>query len=151
MADYPKLVTEINTDPRNIGFASMTDVQRAASLNTANISTTQALSTLAQLAWASANGRMDKLVAASADSTQTQAVRNAALVAIELLRNGQQLDVSDAAVQSIMSTLTTAATPVLDQSADIAPLTAMATVTVSWASQNWGRDVTLIDLQIAGV
>lgn len=147
--NYQLLATELSTDPRSIGYSSMTPDQIVSSLNTTNITIAQPINSRTLLVWGAQNGRLDAINAATTDSNLTPPIRSIALAALHIIqRSDTELDLSDS-VQSAMPAALVSASVIQQSDADA--LTTLSQSSVSWASQHWGRDVTLNDLQIAGI
>ncbi|MDA3920988.1 MAG: hypothetical protein PF501_09960 [Salinisphaera sp.] len=147
--NYPKLETEVSTDPRSIGYSGMTHDQIAASLNTANISTTVPINSRQLLVWGAQQGRLDALNQATTDTAQNAATRSIAQAALHIIQRADTvLDYNDA-VQAAMPAVLVAAS--VWTQPDINALHALSQQSVSWSSQHWGRDVTPADLTTAGI
>lgn len=146
--NYQPLYAEVKTDPRGLGYASMTEAEKLSALQADNLTISVPIETAGVLRWASGNGRRLKITTAAGDASATATVRNAALVALDMLASREPLDVTDATVQSVMAALVTGS--VLSQS-DIDALTTQAQVATSWEAQNWPVGLRLVDLKIAGV
>lgn len=147
--DYTLIKNEITNDPRSMGYASMTHDQIVSSLNTKNITVQEPISSRNLLLWGGNNSRLDSITSASTNTSLTGAVRSVAIAALHMIsRADTELDMTDSNITQMFNVLVGAS---ILTSSDLTSLNTLSQVSRSWAEENWGRDITVSDLNIAGV